>query len=59
MMSQVVSRFPHPEFVAMGLIFFLCVFVGAAIWIFRRGSAEIYRRMEKLPFDKSEENRHE
>lgn len=59
MMSQVVSRFPHPELVALALPLFLMVFLGAALWIYRRGSGEMYRRMVRMPLESEEENRHE
>lgn len=59
MMSQVVSRFPHPEIAGVALVLFLTVFVGAAIWIYRKGSQEIYRKMGEMPLETGEEKRHE
>lgn len=50
MMQQVLSRFPLTEWTGVGLVLFLSVFIGAAVWVFRSGSEDIYRQMGELPF---------
>lgn len=51
MKAEVLSHFHMPWLSCIALILFMSVFIGAAIWIHRRGSKEIYRRMGELPFD--------
>lgn len=59
MKAEVLSRFHMPWLSCIALLLFMAVFIGAAIWIHRRGSKEIYRRMSDLPFDGKGENGNE
>jgi cbb3-type cytochrome oxidase subunit 3 len=54
MMSRTLSAFHLPWLACVGLLLFLAVFVGAVLWIHRRGSREFYERLRELPLE--EEN---
>lgn len=49
MKSQVLANFHMPILSCFALILFLGLFVGALIWINRKGSKQIYERMSQLP----------
>lgn len=56
MKAQVLTQLANanPALVAgacLGLILFLGVFVGALVWVLRRGSDEEYRMASLLPFE--------
>ncbi len=51
MLAQVASRFPMPWLTVLGLMIFLAVFVGVLLWVFRRGSAQLYARLAQAPLD--------
>lgn len=51
MLSQVASRFPLPWLTVVGLLIFFTVFVGVLVWVFRRGSAELYQQMAQAPLE--------
>lgn len=59
MKQEVLSHFPMPWLSGIGLLLFLSVFIGAAIWIYRSGSAELYRKMAELPLKKQGDREHE
>jgi hypothetical protein len=48
---MVLSHFHLPILSCLGLLLFMSVFVGALIWIFRRGSGEFYQKLSDLPLD--------
>lgn len=53
-MSKTLSALANPSTVAMtcvGLFIFLTVFVGALIWIHRKGSAQFYEEMSLMPLN--------
>jgi hypothetical protein len=49
MKSQVLANFHMPVLSCFGLILFVAVFVGALIWINRRGSQKFYESLSQLP----------
>jgi cbb3-type cytochrome oxidase subunit 3 len=51
MISQVLSHYHLPMLACAGLLLFLAVFLGAGLWVFRKGSGEVYRETQNLPFD--------
>ena len=51
-MQEVLAHFPMPWLSGIGLVLFLSVFIGAAIWVYRTGSEDIYREMAELPLKK-------
>jgi hypothetical protein len=53
MMQQVLSHYHLPALACAGLGLFLAVFVGAVVWVCRRGSGEFYSAMEALPFEEN------
>ena len=36
------------------LVFFVTFFLGTLVWVFRRGSAQVYRELELKPFDEAD-----
>jgi cbb3-type cytochrome oxidase subunit 3 len=48
---EVLSHFHLPLLSCVGLLLFMGVFVGALLWVFRRGSGEFYRKLSDLPLD--------
>jgi cbb3-type cytochrome oxidase subunit 3 len=54
MMSSVLSKYHLPGLACLGLLIFFGVFVGAVAWIHRRGGAEFYRSLGKMPLDDGE-----
>ena len=51
MMTQVLSRFHIPFLTCLGLLLFLTIFLGALLWVFRKGSDEIYSAAGALPLE--------
>ena len=56
MIQKVLSHYHLPELTCVGLVLFMLVFVAALIWVFRRGSADVYSGLEKLPLQELEPN---
>lgn len=51
-MKQVLTQFPFTSLVVAGQLIFFTIFIGAILWVTRRGSAEAYKYLSDLPFEK-------
>jgi cbb3-type cytochrome oxidase subunit 3 len=51
MPRNVLTHFPFLDLVVAGQLIFFAVFVGALIWIFRRGSKRFYDGLAALPLE--------
>ena len=49
MIQRVLVHFRFPLVSCAGLVLFLGVFMGALLWVFRKGSEDFYASMERLP----------
>jgi cbb3-type cytochrome oxidase subunit 3 len=56
MYKTVLKYFPLPDLVVAGQLLFFFIFLGALLWVFRRGSKEFYARLANIPL---EEGKHE
>lgn len=56
MYANFVSHFPWLNLVVVGELMFLALFIGALIWVFRKGSKEFYAQLSELPLEKGTEN---
>lgn len=45
-----LESFPMTEWTCFALVLFFVLFVGILIWVYRKGSKEIYHHEENLPF---------
>lgn len=54
MIQRVLSHIRLTELTCFGLILFMGVFLGALIWVFRKGSTDFYTSMESIPFNEGE-----
>ena len=55
-MDVIKHALVHYRFIGMscvGLALFLGVFVGALLWIRRRGAADFYKKLETLPLEEN------
>jgi cbb3-type cytochrome oxidase subunit 3 len=52
MIREVLSHFHLPFLSCIGLLLFMGVFIGALMWVFRRGSKELYTAMSDLPLER-------
>ncbi|MGZ3694825.1 MAG: cbb3-type cytochrome oxidase subunit 3 [Bdellovibrionota bacterium] len=43
---------PHIDLVVCGELIFFTIFVGAALWVFRKGSAGFYDHLANIPLEK-------
>lgn len=48
---EVLSHFHLPFLSCIGLLLFMGVFLGALLWVFRKGSGQFYGKMSDLPLD--------
>lgn len=51
MMSRTLSQFHLPWLTCIGLALFFTVFLGALLWVYRRGSAQVYESASRIPLD--------
>jgi cbb3-type cytochrome oxidase subunit 3 len=51
MIQKVLSHYHLPALTCFGLILFVSIFLGALIWVFRRGSSTLYAGLEQLPLE--------
>lgn len=51
MISRTLANFDMPWLTCIGLLLFLSVFIGALLWVYRRGGNDFYENMQALPFD--------
>jgi cbb3-type cytochrome oxidase subunit 3 len=58
-LSQMAAQTFIPWLSSLGLLIFLSVFIGALIWVYRRGSAEVYQGLSRLPLESEPKPRHE
>lgn len=49
MIQRVLSHYHLPGLTCLGLILFMSIFIGALIWVFRKGSKNVYETLEQLP----------
>jgi cbb3-type cytochrome oxidase subunit 3 len=49
MIQRVLAHYHLPFLSCVGLMLFLLVFTGSVIWVFRRGSKEIYAQAQNIP----------
>lgn len=54
MKSEVLSNFNMPWLSAIGFFLFFGLFAGMLFWIFRRGSKNIYDKIEMIPLEEAE-----
>ncbi len=55
MFKQALLHYAFAGASVIALFAFLLVFVGTLIWVYRKGSVEIYKHISDLPLDKSQE----
>lgn len=53
MIKEALSRLPLQNLSALGLTLFILLFVGAVLWVYRKGSDQVYKHIEELPLDSS------
>jgi cbb3-type cytochrome oxidase subunit 3 len=53
---DVLSHFHLPLLSCVGLLLFMGVFIGALMWVFRRGSKEFYQKLSDLPLDRVQQD---
>ncbi len=51
MMKQALAFFPYKDLPMVGLFIFVTLFVGIVFWVNRKGSDQVYSRIENLPLD--------
>ncbi len=51
LIKQALDHYRFIGVSCVGLAIFLGVFIGALLWISRRGSSDFYEQMEKLPLE--------
>ncbi len=50
-LSEIVSGTQIPVLAGVALLLFISVFSWMLFWVFRKGSAPIYRSLSEIPFD--------
>ncbi len=51
MLGKIFKDFDLVSLPAWGMILFLSVFVGMALWTFRKGSKKYYEEIQQLPIN--------
>lgn len=54
--STALSNFDDTWLTTIAFFLFLSLFIGALVWVFRRGSNNFYDKMGNLPFAKELKN---
>jgi cbb3-type cytochrome oxidase subunit 3 len=54
-MSEVFKQFPMINLVLVGQLLFFTIFLGALLWVFRKGSKDFYQQLAELPLDQHKE----
>lgn len=57
MYANFVKNFPWINLMIVAELMFLALFLGALVWVFRRGSKQFYQKLSQLPLE--EGNRYE
>jgi cbb3-type cytochrome oxidase subunit 3 len=47
--KEVLSQFPFALMPTLVMLLFLLFFVSMVIWVYRRGSSELYKEIEQIP----------
>lgn len=53
MMSQVLSNFHLKELTVVAFLIFLSFFLFVLYWTFRKGTTQLYKEVENIPFEDS------
>ena len=56
-MREVLTQFPLINLVIVGQLLFFGIFVGALLWVFRKGSNDFYQQLSELPIEQNKELR--
>jgi cbb3-type cytochrome oxidase subunit 3 len=56
MPRDVLTHFPIIDLVVAGQLIFFTVFMGALIWVYRRGSKKFYAGLAALPLEDGEDH---
>ena len=56
MIQRVLSHYTMPALSGLGLLLFMGVFLGALVWVFRKGSREFYSNLSDLPMKEDDES---
>ncbi|HTL11916.1 MAG TPA: cbb3-type cytochrome c oxidase subunit 3 [Bdellovibrionota bacterium] len=56
MIQSVLSHYPLTGLTCVGLLLFFAVFMGALLWVFRKGSSAVYTNLQNLPLQEGNKN---
>lgn len=51
MIVSTLAKFEYIELTCLGLVLFVAVFMGALSWVYRPGSTQVYKKIERLPLE--------
>jgi hypothetical protein len=57
MYGDSLKNFPLDRFAVAGELIFLTVFLLALAWVYRKGSADFYGKLSRLPLDRLGDSR--
>ena len=58
MIQRALSHYHLLTLTSVGLLLFIAIFTGALVWVFRRGSSQVYGGLELLPLRELEPEQH-
>lgn len=51
MIKEALLKLPLSHMAELGLFLFIALFVGAVLWVNRKGSEKVYKHLEELPLE--------
>ena len=56
MKQEAMQYFPDINLTVAGMLIFLLVFIGVILWVWRKGSTEVYEAASQLPLKKEDKS---
>ena len=53
MIREALSRLPLNHMAEFGLFLFVALFLGAVLWVNRKGSDKVYKHLEEMPLEEA------